>query len=837
MFIIAVIGGTVAYSPFTLTTLLDFIKNTDAALYSQILMELANAGLTLQMLYNTLFAIGGIMAIVGLIGMLVALGTAYKKSWAVPLGISVSIMCILGSVTSYIIQIYFPQLLSTSLANLVLIGLNVFFGVLAINILFVGAFFLWQIDELHGIHKTLGRYVLIWNLDAISLFWTAALLPGIMFATQDILTVLGIAYLTVAIISLLNLLIRPVFTRFVAQAARWWLGFGLSFILIILVNAGILFIIPLFLPELVIAGIPSAILGSIVLSAVNSFFVSLIGLDDDSSFFNQFVAEQLVAKAEKAGIPQTTGLVAIEIDGLSHDALQAALTRGVMPVLKSLIDRGDYQITKWDCGLPSMTSSCQAGIMYGNNEDIPAFRWYVKPEGKMVVSNHPADAHFIDRRAATGNGILRNGGSSVSNLISGDAAYSFFTMSTLTDQDQEAGRRRSEDLYYYLLNPYALNRSIIFTIWDVLVELGQILKQTLIRRKPRMNRLAHGYPFVRAVTNIFMRDVATAMVCQDIFRGTPAIYVTYLGYDEIAHHSGPFTSDALKALRGLDKQIRRIRKVIEEHAPRPYHLFILADHGQSAGWTFKQLYGTSLKETIADLLEGKAQVGEVEAIDAHRGYVAGLVKDLTEGQDKARKKGVVDRTISRSRKFLERRLSWVSDEKPKEPIKPDDVILCASGNLAQVYFTYKNDRVTLQELEDKFPGFISKLVAHEGVGFVIVMDENKGPVLLSKEGGVTLRTGEVQGTNPLASYGRFEIRVKQLLRLAEYPSSGALIIISPIFPDGSIPAYEELIGHHGGLGGLQTEPFLVHPKTIKVDGDSIINSDQIYSVLNQGRES
>lgn len=53
----------------------------------------------------------------------------------------------------------------------------------------------------------------------------------------------------------------------------------------------------------------------------------------------------------------------------------------------------------------------------------------------------------------------------------------------------------------------------------------------------------------------------------DVVRGVPAIYTTYLSYDEVAHHAGPDTPDALNTLRSLDRQIRRIRNVIAAKAP------------------------------------------------------------------------------------------------------------------------------------------------------------------------------------------------------------------------------------------------------------------------------
>ncbi|NIV34680.1 MAG: hypothetical protein GWN58_36050, partial [Anaerolineae bacterium] len=80
----------------------------------------------------------------------------------------------------------------------------------------------------------------------------------------------------------------------------------------------------------------------------------------------------------------------------------------------------------------------------------------------------------------------------------------------------------------------------------------------------------------------------------DIIRGTPALYVTWPGYDEVAHHSGPWSGDAFGVLKRYDRVIARIRDVIARKAPRPYDLILLSDHGQSFGATFKQRYGYDL---------------------------------------------------------------------------------------------------------------------------------------------------------------------------------------------------------------------------------------------------
>ena len=62
-------------------------------------------------------------------------------------------------------------------------------------------------------------------------------------------------------------------------------------------------------------------------------------------------------------------------------------------------------------------------------------------------------------------------------------------------------------------------------------------------------------------------------------------YSTYLGYDEIAHHSGVEDDDSWYALRLIDKHIKRLMEG-SRYAARDYQFVIQSDHGQSKGATF-----------------------------------------------------------------------------------------------------------------------------------------------------------------------------------------------------------------------------------------------------------
>ena len=111
------------------------------------------------------------------------------------------------------------------------------------------------------------------------------------------------------------------------------------------------------------------------------------------------------------------GVLVIQLDGVSRIALQRGLRRGPMPTVRELIERRSHHLVDWHAGAPSQTSSSQAAILYGDDFDIPSFRWYEKERSRLMVSNHPADAAEIDRRASANGGLLSGRGASIGNLV------------------------------------------------------------------------------------------------------------------------------------------------------------------------------------------------------------------------------------------------------------------------------------------------------------------------------------------------------------------------------------------------------------------------------------
>jgi hypothetical protein len=108
------------------------------------------------------------------------------------------------------------------------------------------------------------------------------------------------------------------------------------------------------------------------------------------------------------------------------------------------------------------------------------------------------------------------------------------------------------------------------------------------------------------VTNGLLRDLNTALVAEELRRGTKSIYVDYVDYDEIAHHAGVFRPESLAALDGLDRTLGSLAQLAGD-APRRYRLVVLSDHGQSQGTPFADRYGESLGDLCGELMQEHVQ--------------------------------------------------------------------------------------------------------------------------------------------------------------------------------------------------------------------------------------
>jgi uncharacterized membrane protein YvlD (DUF360 family) len=680
---------------------------------------------------------------------------------------------------------------------------------------------------LKSLVKNLFRLAVLWLVDALSLALAAWVLPGITFQAVGDTPRQVVIVATALLLAIVNLLIRPL-VLLIALPLGWIAMLIIGF----LVNALALWTTAWLLPGFDV-GFVAGLLGGIVIALFNAVMTGILEIDEEGSWYQNRM-ERLAQRApfDSAAEPGR-GLMMVEIDGLSYWHIKQAIEDGLMPTLSAMIAEDGYVLSHVDCGLPSMTSACQAGIMFGDNADIPAYRWYDKAKQKLYVS--AGDAAELNARYAHGHGLMRNG-SSIMNMFDGDAEKSMFTMSTMHSGSEEENQRRARDVALLMLSPYFLTRAIAVFLTEVVRELWEAWQQHRKDVQPRLNRLEHGYPFLRAAMCTLMRDISTNLAILDMMRGAASIYMLYLGYDEVAHHSGPWTNDAFGDLKRLDGTLARLRRVVREKASRAYDLIILSDHGQSFGATFKQRYGITVKELIEQQLPQGVAVSQNIGGDTGATGLTGVAGELANLQESG-VGNAFDRAVAKQGEKLA--TQGAAQSTAADPAT--NVTAYGSGNAAQVYFDLFPRRIMLSELNAAYPGMVDAVVQHEGIGMVGGYADDGTALILGKHGSRNLHTGEVVGEDPLLPYApaqghgaaSIEKRVWQMQRVMDFPSAGDLWLISTVYPDGSVAALEELVGNHGGVGGEQTDAFILHPPDLEVPETR--NSIDVFHILNNHR--
>ena len=729
------------------------------------------------------------------------------------------------------------------------------------------------------------------------------------------------AFIVIILLSLVNAILWPLLSYFSLRFIVVTLGFGTF-----LIDGILLYIISLFIPSVHISGI--ALFSVPLLIGLISSLVSLVlNIDDDDSYYHNILEKEMKAIYPKTN--EKEGFIFLEIDGLSHHTLRKALENGDMPTLSKWISDGSHKLARWETDLSSQTSSSQAGILHGNNNNIPAFRWVEKEkDNRIISSNGRTNSELIEKRISDGKGLLSNNGASRSNLFSGDATDHILTFSKFAISKAI----KSRSWYYLYSKPYAITRILILFIFDMIMEFASRMRHLFNNIQPRLKWRGLAYYVARAGANVAMREATTLTLIGDILAGNyNAIYATYMGYDEIAHHSGVEDYDSFYALRQIDRQFKRLEKAKEKSA-RDYKFIVLSDHGQSKGFTFKEKYGESLNDLVKDLLPDDITVHSIlhsnddhfrekyslkpyvednlekvdrrieksidntkekidtridntkERIDNTKEKIDTRIDNTKERIDNTKEKidtridntkeridSRLDFEISPREKFNEiknnsstleyfnklksersflnsdepfaKRLNNISTDlnlniqfskKTKVSEKTAQTLVLASGNLGLIYFTDWSNRMTYEQIEDAFPGLISGLAHHEGIGFVMVKSEIYDTIVFSDDDVLYLDTEEYYGNHFLDRFGENTIRkLKRTDGFAHVPD----ILVNSAYDIDSheVYAFEELIGSHGGAGGNQQYPFILYPSEWSLE-EEIFGSENVYKFFKSEME-
>jgi hypothetical protein len=523
------------------------------------------------------------------------------------------------------------------------------------------------------------------------------------------------------------------------------------------------------------------------------------------------------------------GLIMLQVDALAYADLRRAIDRGYCPTIEKLLTEDDtFELRRWFCGLPSATPYCQAGIFHGENAGIPAFRFYDKPAHSLVTCNAPQGVQYIRDRIKSPGALA--GGSSYVNLLDGDASTVAFTVATrekMTVYQRLGGKRMA---MLILLHPIRLVRMILQSAFEYLLEEWERLVGEISRRVTHSEGI---FPFIRILSNVIIRELQTMAILLDVYLGVPVIYSTYMQYDELAHHFGPSSKQALADLRRTDARISEIWRMARIAGGRQYDLVILSDHGMTPAQSYRVKFGESLGATVEKMLDGG-----VLSSHSERSEYSDIGSEVIEAVAV-----ITPPAQARTRRTLRRAKDWLRSRYGlREIIIPEkyrvaathDVVVTYSSCLALLYFADDDRRLELSDImgDPRRLDLYRGLLAHEGIGLIATVDGG-GVHVESRRGKAKITGGRLEileGRNPMDVYGTATYVLRAVESLVSQPNAGDCVLFGAY--DGyDIISFDDQVGAHGSAGGDQVYPFLITPSWLSVSSEVLEDARDIHRAV------
>ncbi|MFT4993833.1 MAG: hypothetical protein ACI965_000854, partial [Paraglaciecola sp.] len=336
----------------------------------------------------------------------------------------------------------------------------------------------------------------------------------------------------------------------------------------------------------------------------------------------------LLGLEKQATTASKTGLLIIQIDGLSQPQLQTALGNKRLPFLHKLINAEHYHLHDLYCGAPSTTPAVQAELFYGVKGAVPAFSFKSQDSHEVVRMDRYQAAFDVEQRLKKQGEPLLKGGSSYSNIYQGGAHEANFCSSSIGWSGLMNMASPLNILVFILLNLYSFVRVGMLMVLEFLLAFIDFCRGIIGRRD-----LLRELQFVptRVAISILLRELVTIGAKLDVARGLPIIHLNFLGYDEQAHRRGPSSKFAHWSLKGIDDAIGRIWRAAKSSSSREYEVWIYSDHGQEETVPYERLYGEPVGEAITRAFSpfngakiGHQSVSQAAGIESQRAkYIGG----------------------------------------------------------------------------------------------------------------------------------------------------------------------------------------------------------------------
>ena len=512
---------------------------------------------------------------------------------------------------------------------------------------------------------------------------------------------------------------------------------------------------------------------------------------DDVVLNLQRLVDRLIRRV-RLGPPPATGerhLLIIQIDGLSRSVLEQALAEGRMPFLRRLLDRGEWRMRPMVVGMPTSTPAFQMAAMYGVRPDIPGFHFHDKRRREDVYFPRAGDAALVEERQSAGRRGIVDGGSSYGCVFTGGAIDNLFSFAMIK---RPTGTGVVRVVSNFVVLAWVLVKALALTA----VELGRAFLRLIADPVGEWNRGVKSLA-IKVGISVWVRQLFNLAASRDLYRGVPSVYVNFLDYDVFSHAYGPRHRRALRALRRVDRSIQHLWRVCRRVPEHRYDMYVLSDHGQAHCTPFEKIAaGRRIERMLFDEVFTDASVREVtpsHPVGRHR--LASGIKAYRSG----RAPGVFQRFFN----YLEDDFPWVLGEL-KEARERNDVRIIAAGPNAFVYFIDTPEPLTIQQIEDRWPGLGEQLSRCAGIGYVLARG-NDGPVCFWRGKRYRLSMSD---PGPFAKRDDAAAVVVGIHDLMAMPSAGDLVLYGIDAAEGNVSFIAE-IGAHAGPSADELHTFVI----------------------------
>ena len=530
---------------------------------------------------------------------------------------------------------------------------------------------------------------------------------------------------------------------------------------------------------------------------------------DDVALALQGLIDRFIRWLRIGPAPATTGrrLLVVQIDGLSHTALEQAIREGRMPFLARLMRR-THRLEPMTVGMPTSTPAFQMAAMYGVRPDIPGFHFHDKRRRVDIYFPRGGDAAHVEREQANGRLGIVTGGSTYGCVFTGGASHNLFSFAMIK---RPSGSGILTAVSAFVVLTWVVVKCLALTVVELVRFLARIVANPLAGRPSGWRWLA-----IKVGMSIWMRQLFTLSAARDVYAGVPAIYVNYLDYDVYAHGFGPRDRRARRVLRRVDSAIRQLWRVCRRVSGHGYDLFVLSDHGQAHCKPFQTVSGgRALEHVILDEFFDAAGRREDGGPRVPYG-IARLLKTM-----RNRNKGLFQRFVN----YLDEDFGSQIDRAP-ETAEGAGVRVVSAGPNAFVYFLDTEQPLTIDEIDVRHPHVAEDISRLPGVGFVLARSA-AGPVCAFR--GKRYRLEEEPG--PFAGRSDLDIVVDGIRDLMAMRTAGDLVIYGNEAAGGDVSFITE-IGAHAGPSYEELHTFIIAPTGVALP-TPIRHPIQLYDVFVQ----